>query len=144
MQKLPIPRRIFNVDGMENIAGRLTKSCTLQVRKGDQSHLQTFYVTLLGADHAILGYPWLRMFNLQVDWEKGKILGPSIRIETCSLEKHRVAVLERVLKAARGDPVWEEGDEVIIMAASAHTSQQWAIEANKHRQNIPTLLGHYQ
>ena len=63
MQKLPVPRRIFNMDGTENMAGRLTKSCTLRVRKGDQSHLQTFYITSLGADRAILGYPWLRMFN---------------------------------------------------------------------------------
>ena len=28
-RKLPIPRRIFNVDGTENITGRLTESCTL-------------------------------------------------------------------------------------------------------------------
>ena len=71
-------------------------------------------------------------------------MGPNIWIETCGLGKHRTAVLGRVLKAARGDPGWEEGDEVIIMAASAHTSQQWAIEANKHKQNVPTLLAHYQ
>ena len=35
MRKLAIPRRIFNVDGMENIARRLTECCTLRVRKGD-------------------------------------------------------------------------------------------------------------
>ena len=66
------------MDETENIAERLTKSCTLRVCKGDQNHLQTFYVTSLDADCAILGYPWLRMFNPQVDWEKGKILGPNI------------------------------------------------------------------
>ena len=49
-----------------------------------------------------------------------------------------------MLKAAREDPVWEEGDEVIIMAMSAHTSQQWAIEANKCKQTIPTLPARYQ
>jgi hypothetical protein len=60
------------------------------------------------------------------------------------LKKHRVAALKRVLNAARKDPAWEDGDEVIIMAMSAHTAQQWAIEANKCKQNIPMLLGHYQ
>jgi hypothetical protein len=143
-QKLPIPRRIFNVDGTENIAGRLTESCTLRVRKGDQSHLQTFYVTSLGADHAILSYPWLRTSNPWVDWEKGRTLGPSIQIETCSLGKHREAVLSRVLKVARENLVWEEGDEVIIMATSAHTAQQWAIKANKCKQDVPTLPAQYQ
>jgi hypothetical protein len=62
-RKLPLPRRILNVDGTENIAGRLTKFCTLRVCKGDQNCLQTFYVTSLGMDRAILGYPWLRTFN---------------------------------------------------------------------------------
>ena len=84
------------------------------------------------------------MFNPQVDWEKGKILGPNIWIETCGLGKHRTAVLGRVLKAAREDWAWKEGDEIIIMAASAHTSQQWAIEANKCKQNALTLPACYQ
>ena len=143
-RKLSVPRRIFNVDGTENIAGQLTEFCTLRVRKGDQNHLQTFYVTSLGADQAILGYPWLRIFNPRINWEEGRILGPEIRIETCSLGKQRRAVLGRVLEAARKDLAWEKGDEVIIMAASAHTLQQWAIEANKCKQTIPTLPVHYQ
>jgi hypothetical protein len=49
-----------------------------------------------------------------------------------------------VLKVAREDRAWEEGDEIIIMATSAHTSQQWAIEANKCKQNAPTLPARYQ
>ena len=77
-RKLPVPRRIFNVDGTENIAGRLTEFCTLRVRKGDKNCLQTFYITALGADHAILGYPWLRTFNPRINWEEGKILGLEI------------------------------------------------------------------
>ena len=143
-RKLPVPRRIFNVDGTENIAGQLTEFCTLRVRKGDKNRLQTFYITALGADRAILGYLWLRTFNPRINWEEGKILGPEIRIETCGLGKQRREVLGRVLEAARRDPVWEEGDEVIITATSVHTSQQWAIEANRRKQTVPTLLVWYQ
>ena len=77
-RKLPVPRRIFNVDGTENIAGRLTEFCTLRVCKGHENCLQTFYITALGADRAILGYPWLRTFNPRINWEEGKILGPEI------------------------------------------------------------------
>jgi hypothetical protein len=132
------------VDGTENIAGQLTESCTLRVHKGDENHLQTFYITALGADRTILRYPWLRTFNPRINWEEGKILGLEIRIETCGLGKQRREVLGRVLEAARRDPAWEEGDEVIIMAASAHTLQQWAIEANKCKQTVPTLPVRYQ
>ena len=95
-------------------------------------------------DRAILGYPWLKTFNPWINWGEGRILGPEIRIETCSLGKQRGAVLGRVLKVARENPAWEEGDEVIIMATSAHTLQQWAIEPNKCKQTIPTLPAHYQ
>ena len=49
-----------------------------------------------------------------------------------------------MLKAAREDLAWEEGNEIIIMAVSAHTSQQWAIEANKCKQDVPTLPARYQ
>ena len=45
-RQMPVPRRIFNVDGTENIAGRLTHCCTLHVCKGEQSLLQTFYITM--------------------------------------------------------------------------------------------------
>ena len=71
-------------------------------------------------------------------------MGLEIRIETCGLGKQRRAVLGRVLIAARRDPAWENGDEVIIMATSAHTSQQWAIEANKCKQTVPTLPVRYR
>jgi hypothetical protein len=77
-RKLPVPRRIFNVDGTENITGRLTEFCTLRVCKGDQNHLQTSYVTTLGTDRTILGYPWLRTFNPRINWGEGRILGPKI------------------------------------------------------------------
>ena len=49
-----------------------------------------------------------------------------------------------MLAAARRDPAWENSDEVIIMATSTHMSQQWAIDANKRKQTVPTLLDRYQ
>jgi hypothetical protein len=66
-RQLPVPRRIFNVDSTENIVGRLTHCCTLCICKGKLSILQTFYITVLGADRAILGYPWLKAFNPHLD-----------------------------------------------------------------------------
>ena len=42
-----------------------------------------FLVTELGAEYVILGLPWLREMNPQVDWEKGRIVVPktSVTIE---------------------------------------------------------------
>ncbi len=35
-----------------------------------------FYETSLGEDCIIFGYPWLRTFNPQIDWEKGRVNMP--------------------------------------------------------------------
>jgi hypothetical protein len=53
------PRKVYNVDGTENQGGIISKSCVLCVRRGEQQVAQRFYVTNLGQDHVILGYPWL-------------------------------------------------------------------------------------
>ena len=56
---LPRPRPIVNVDGTENKAGMVTKACILEVLHNSKQHLQRFYVTDLGFDRVLLGYPWL-------------------------------------------------------------------------------------
>ena len=43
--------------------------------------LQKFYITDLGQDQVILGYPWLRESNPHIDWSKGTFDG-DIRLET--------------------------------------------------------------
>jgi len=34
-----------------------------------------FFITNLGGDHVVLGYPFLKEFNPQINWEKGEITG---------------------------------------------------------------------
>jgi hypothetical protein len=65
------PQKVYNVDRMENQGGIISKSCVLRVWQGERQITQRFYVTNLGQDHIILGYPWLWEFNLEVDWEEG-------------------------------------------------------------------------
>ncbi len=47
---------------------------TIQSRR--QRHTTHFYKTSLGEDQIIFGYPWLRTFNPQINWEKGKVTMP--------------------------------------------------------------------
>jgi hypothetical protein len=53
------PRKVYNVDGTENQGGIISKSCVLCVKRGERQTTQRFYVTNLGQDRIILGYPWL-------------------------------------------------------------------------------------
>jgi len=41
-----------------------------------------FYLTSLGGDDFILGYPFLYTFNLEVDWWAAALPGGIIRVET--------------------------------------------------------------
>jgi hypothetical protein len=58
-RQLDVPRPIFNVDGTSNKAGSMTDYCVLRICMGNQEVLQRFYITNLGEDRLILGYPWL-------------------------------------------------------------------------------------
>jgi len=44
--------------------------------------MQQFYVTNLGSDRIILGYPWLHAFNLDINWLNCKLIGPKVKMET--------------------------------------------------------------
>ena len=84
--EMATPHRVFNMDGSENKQGILTHYCLLRVKKGKEEDLQRFYITSLGGDHAILGYPWLHRFDPTIDWKGGQILGAPITIKTSLLK----------------------------------------------------------
>jgi Retroviral aspartyl protease len=75
------PHKVYNVDGTENQGGIISKSCVLRVRRGERQLTQRFYVTNLGQDRVILGYPWLREFNPEIDWEEGTLIGDGVGLE---------------------------------------------------------------
>jgi len=81
-KKLPYPRPVFNVDGTLNRHGTITHACDLLVTKGNKRERQRFYVTNLGRDRLLFGYPWFKIFKPEIDWEKGTLLGPKVQIET--------------------------------------------------------------
>jgi hypothetical protein len=70
------------VDGTENREGTLTEYCLLRCVVGGKDALQRFYVTNLGHDRVLLGYPWLSTFNPRIDWTSGKVGEGEIRIES--------------------------------------------------------------
>jgi hypothetical protein len=56
-REMKTPHRVFNVDGTENKQGTLTHYCLLHVKVGRKEDLQKFFITSLGGDRAIFGYP---------------------------------------------------------------------------------------
>jgi hypothetical protein len=71
------PQKVYNVDGTENKAGVIERHVKLHVRQGEKERVQMFFITNLGDPRIIFGYPWLYHFQLQINWRKGMIDGPS-------------------------------------------------------------------
>ena len=96
----------------------------------------------LGRDHAILGYPWLRVFNPGINWDEGRVLGPPVEIETALLKSVKQRNAWEIVAAATSHEKWEPGDEIIanIMQIPSHTAQQWAIEVNKNKPKDTHIL----
>jgi hypothetical protein len=105
------------MDGMENQGGIISKSCVLHVRQGEQQIAQQFYVTNLGQDHVILGYPWLREFNPEIDWEKGRLIGEEVKLEEIGMAWEEYKRWQRQAKIRK-----------------THFAQEWAIEGREQRQ----------
>jgi hypothetical protein len=84
-QKLLKPRPIINVDGTRNSGGTITHCVHLYVTQGQKEEHLKFYVTNLGKDRMILGFPWLSAFNPEINWPEGQIKGPKIQLKTTAL-----------------------------------------------------------
>jgi hypothetical protein len=109
------PRKVYNMDRMENQGGIINKSCVLHVQRGERQITQQFYVTNLGQDHVILGYPWLQEFNLEIDWEEGRLIGDEVKLEEIGI-------------------AWTEYKKQQTNICKMHFAQDWAIEGREQRQ----------
>jgi hypothetical protein len=125
MCDLVYPRKVFNVDSTENCNGMIIKSCMLRVRRGEKQACQRFYITNLGDNHILLGYPWLEEFNPDINWKAGAMKGPQIELEVTSLAWQNWQQGQAAIKIAQMEPKWEAGNELII--CKTHFTQDWAI-----------------
>src|SRR5712672_3651174 len=89
-EELNKPRSIHNIDGTNNRAGLITKKCRLKVQLGKNKQEMDFFITNLGQDRIVLGYPFLRFFNPTINWEKENLdhtslveITPSLLLKHC-------------------------------------------------------------
>jgi hypothetical protein len=65
--------KAYNVDRTENKRGTINAYVNLEFKLGDQKFNKRFYVTGLGRQRIILGFPWLHKHNPIINWKKGEI-----------------------------------------------------------------------
>jgi gag-polyprotein putative aspartyl protease len=74
---LPEPMSIRNVDGTDNRGGMVKYWLPVAIFQGDRARMLKFLIVDLGRDRIILGYPWFREFNPDIDWPRKFVKGPA-------------------------------------------------------------------
>ena len=118
---------ILNIDGTYNKAGSITWKCQLEVQFGNILNNVDFYITDLGQDWAILGFPLFQKFNPMIDWKEGTITqGTKVWIKPIQIWEHRYRV-------------WHLNHKILAKAdllRKTTFTQQWAATANKDKQQL--------
>ena len=70
MKNLEHPIEVLNVDGTPNKQGTITKYTQLDLTINGCTQSHNLFVTGLGKQKIILGYPWFKQNNPEIDWEK--------------------------------------------------------------------------
>jgi hypothetical protein len=86
----------------------MTEECQLWIQRGNQETLFQFFVTSLGEDRMIPGYPWFVHENPDIDWTKQELKGEPLTLLTQGYRSKRKRHPETKLAvAAIFDPVKE-------------------------------------
>jgi RNase H-like domain found in reverse transcriptase/Reverse transcriptase (RNA-dependent DNA polymerase) len=84
------PVKAYNMDKTKNKQGMINAYVNLEFSLGEQKFKEWFYVTGLGKQRIILGFPWLHKYNSIIDWKKGEITFKPFRIDwRCLMEKEK-------------------------------------------------------
>ena len=71
--KMDKPITARNVDGTLNKKGTIRYFANLKIKIDGKISEERFYITGLGDQKIILGFPWLKKHNPQIDWKTGNI-----------------------------------------------------------------------
>ena len=72
-KKLSVPIPVRNIDGTLNEAGPITEVADMVLRYQNHSERMVFAVTATRGEDIILGLPWLKEHNPEVDWRTEEV-----------------------------------------------------------------------
>jgi hypothetical protein len=122
-QELEEPITVHNVDGMENKRGKITHYCWLRILYGSKEKLQKFFLTSLGKDRMILGYPFLQEFNLKINWTEGRLEEGPVELQSTRFKWLR-KVFHRAARAL--EQKGELPKKVIAYLRRTNLAQEWS------------------
>jgi hypothetical protein len=93
IQHLKEPRKLYDVNSTPNQSGELQYFIDLQVQTGVQCSTLRFFLSNLGENKVILGYPWFVAFQPRIDWKRGWIDHGQLPVILHSLDAPRAQFL---------------------------------------------------
>jgi hypothetical protein len=69
------------VDGTENKQGTIRYYTDLDIQVNGKTSTEQFLITGLGNQKIILGLPWLRKHNPEINWKEGTLLWRTTMME---------------------------------------------------------------
>ena len=95
IKKLITPQKVYNVDGTPNRKGDIVAYTDLEVRTGEKKTNIRFFITNLGTQRMILGYPWFAAMQLRIDWAKGWLDYDQLPIVIKTKDTHKAIFVRR-------------------------------------------------
>ena len=153
-KKLEHPIEVFNVDGTPNKRGTIMKYTQLDLMINGHTRPHNLFVTGLGKQKIILGYPWFKQNNLEIDWEKGTLtwqkeqdnheLTPKPLVEEEidqeSWKNHTINPIEELDNEELGNTVLisyiEEMKTKVWINAKGNMATELAIKENKKKAKL--------
>jgi len=141
-RKLVKPQKVQNVDGTPNKSGEILEAVDLLVNNNRQKASHAFFVTNIGRDDFILGYPFFEASSPNIDWAGGCIEGfttiSSINANTWQPPHKGTQRQDSTPAWVRCIPGWEKGDEIWLQTRITKTTvaQQLAEAATDKKKHM--------
>ena len=81
------PLKVYNVDGTPNKQGTITKYVNVELTINRRPRRHNLFVTGLGKQKIILGFPWFKTENPDIDWDKGTLTWRNLKQDTRNTPK---------------------------------------------------------
>jgi hypothetical protein len=96
LQRKAIPRRVLAVDGREVANGPVTHDALVDLTINNHYETIRLHCITIGNSPIIVGLPWLRKHNPNIDWKEGRVTFDSARCakECLVTSPHAVTVAE--------------------------------------------------
>jgi hypothetical protein len=114
-------KKVRNVDGTLNQAGEIMHFCILKTKLRQKEKAQKFYITNLGKDCIILGFPLLEEYNPWINWKEGTVEGQPLHM-TMANNNLQYLLAKKIVQN--------------LQINKASISQEWANQEQRHQVEV--------